>query len=182
MNERIGKSEVGGFFAAKYRKLVGYFQASYADLSAMEVEDLVSDLMVDLLERSEVLARVENATAYIYQAVRNRAVDYLRRRKKTVSFEATRQDADDASPHDAIPEPRYDMTAEIEAGEIRERLLEALNALEPKQRAIWIATECEGSSYRELAEAWGTPVGTLLARKHRANAALQKALADLKKD
>jgi RNA polymerase sigma factor (sigma-70 family) len=72
------------------------------------------------------------------------------------------------------------MESEIEASEIRGRLVEALDALEPNQRAIWVATELDGYSFRELSKEWGVPVGTLLARKHRANAALQKELQDFK--
>ncbi len=66
----------------------------------------------------------------------------------------------------------------IEASEIRDRLIEALDRLEPGQRSVWIATEIEGYPFQELSKAWGVPMGTLLARKHRANAALQKELQD----
>jgi len=72
------------------------------------------------------------------------------------------------------------MQAELDASEIRERLTMALDNLEPNQRAVWIATELDDYSFRELSEEWGVPLGTLLARKHRAVAALQKALQDLK--
>jgi len=44
---------------------------------------------------------------------------------------------------------------------------------------VFLATELEGSSFRELAERWGVPIGTLLARKHRAVQALRSALAHL---
>jgi RNA polymerase sigma factor (sigma-70 family) len=180
MNETAGKPEVSRFFIDKYRKLVRYFQASYSDLSEMEVEDIVSDMMTDLLERSEIMGRVENASAYIYQSIRNKVHDYLRRKKKTISLEGSLTDEGGNPPQEAIPEPWYDMTAELEATEIRGRLIQALDALEPDQRAIWIATELDGRPFRELSEEWGTPLGTLLARKHRANAALQKALQDFR--
>ncbi|MGE5172568.1 MAG: RNA polymerase sigma factor, partial [Betaproteobacteria bacterium] len=137
----------------------------------MEAEDIVSDLMAELLEKVDILDRVENISAYIYQSIRNKANDYLRRRKKTVSFGDLVSEEPKQSAREAIPEPRYDMTAELEAAEIRRRLVQALDALEPNQRAVWIATELDGYSFRELSEEWGVPIGTLLARKHRANAA-----------
>jgi RNA polymerase sigma factor (sigma-70 family) len=146
----------------------------------MEAEDIVSDLMADLLEKSELMRGVENVSAYIYRSVQNKANDYLRRRKKTVFFEHAASDEGHGPGSETVPEPRYDMENEIEASEIRGRLVEALDALEPNQRAVWIATELDGYSFRELSEEWGVPVGTLLARKHRANAALQKKLQDLK--
>jgi RNA polymerase sigma factor (sigma-70 family) len=180
MDEKTGERDLGRFFSEKYRKLVRYFQVNYADLSDMEAEDIVSDLMADLFEKAGILGPVENLSAYIYQAVRNKANDYLRRRKKTVSLDEPVSEETDQSARKAIPEPRYDMTGELEAPEIRRRLVQALAALEPNQRAVWIATELDGCSFSELSEEWGVPIGTLLSRKHRANAALQKELRDFK--
>jgi RNA polymerase sigma factor (sigma-70 family) len=180
MNEKAGRHDLARFFSDKYEKLVRYFQANYSDLSDMEAEDIVSDLMADLFEKADIMAQVENISAYIYRSLQNKANDYLRRRKKTVSFEDTASGEPERHGKEAIPEPRYSMEGEIEASEIRDRLVEALDRLTPDQRAVWIATELDGYSFRELSEEWGVPIGTLLARKHRANAALQKELKDLK--
>jgi RNA polymerase sigma factor (sigma-70 family) len=180
MNEKAGRHDIVQFFSDKYGKLVKYFQANYYDLSDMEAEDIVSDLMADLFEKSDFMADVENVSAYIYRSLRNKAIDYLRRRKKTVSFEDAASGEPESPGRESIPEPRYDMEGEIEASEIRDRLVSALDRLAPDQRAVWIATELEGYSFRELSEEWGVAIGTLLARKHRANAALQMELKDLK--
>jgi RNA polymerase sigma factor (sigma-70 family) len=56
------------------------------------------------------------------------------------------------------------------------RLTEAIGKLEPRQRAILIATELKGESFRELSEAWGEPIGTLLSRKSRAVKALRQLM------
>ncbi len=175
MDEQEGK--LGRFFSEQYRKLVRYFRTNYSNLSEMEAEDIVSDLMADLFAKIDILDGVENLTAYVYQAVRNKAGDYLRRRRKTVSLDDPVSEEADRSAAEAL---QGDATAELEAAEIRDRLGKALGALEPNQRAIWIATELEGYSFRELSEEWGVPIGTLLARKHRANAALQKELHDFR--
>lgn len=168
------------FFTEKYQVLVRSFKHKYVDLSEMEVEDIVSDLMTDLFNKADITDQVENIGAYIYGSIRNRVIDYLRRRKKTVSLDETSEDHEHEGSWKSFPEPRYDMQAELDAAEIRERLTKALDGLEPNQRAIWIATELDGRSFRELAEAWDLPMGTLLARKHRAVAALQRELLDLR--
>jgi len=180
MNEKTGKSGVARFFSENYRKLVRYFQTNYSDLSDMEAEDIVSDLMADLFAKVDVLRDVENISAYIYRSVQNKTNDYLRRRKKTVSYDKPGSDEVNSPGKETVPEPGYDMEAHIEASEIRSRIIEALDQLEPDQRAVWVATELDGYSFRELAEAWDVPIGTLLARKHRANARLQIKLKDLK--
>ena len=61
--------------------------------------------------------------------------------------------------------------------EARETLFEAIDELPPAQREVLVATELEGRSFKELAEEWETPIGTLLARKHRAIRALKETLS-----
>jgi RNA polymerase sigma factor (sigma-70 family) len=71
---------------------------------------------------------------------------------------------------------RYEAAGQSEKAELRNRLFAAIDALSPEKRAIVVATELEGRTYRELAEEWDEPMGTLLARKHRAVRSLRKAL------
>ena len=179
MIEQEQDKNVTGFFSRQYGKLVRSFRARYTDLSQMEVEDIISDLMTDFFNRVDITEEVENIGAYVYRSIQNKIIDYLRRRKKTVSFNETVDDEEGAE-RTVYSEPVYDMQAELDASEIRERLTLALDNLEANQRAVWIATELDDYSFRELSEEWGVPLGTLLARKHRAVAALQKALQDLK--
>jgi RNA polymerase sigma factor (sigma-70 family) len=175
---RIGKKnghDVPGFFARQYGKLVASFVARFGDLTTMEVEDIVSDLMTEMFGNLDITGNVENLSAYIYRSVQNKAFDYLRRKRKTVSLDNGR---DGKFP--GRNEPVYDMQAGIDADELKRRLAEALGKLPPAQREVWVATEVDGASFRQLAEKWKLPIGTLLARKHRAAAALQKELQDLK--
>ena len=180
MVEHKQERAFAGFFSDQYRKLVRSFRARYADLSEMEVEDIVSDLMTDLFNRADIAEQVENIGAYLYRSIQNRAINYLRRRKRTVSLDDTVEVDDDGDGRRSFPEPSHDTAAEHEAAEIRQRLIKALDELEPNQRAVWIATEIDGHSFRDLSVEWGLPMGTLLARKHRAVAALRKKLQDLK--
>jgi RNA polymerase sigma factor (sigma-70 family) len=57
-------------------------------------------------------------------------------------------------------------------------MFEAIEDLPEAQREVLVATELEGRSFRELAEEWEVPIGTLLARKHRAIRALRETLAE----
>jgi RNA polymerase sigma factor (sigma-70 family) len=180
MVEQEREQKFVGFFSDQYRKLVRSFRARYADLSEMEVEDIISDLMTDLFSRADITEQVENLGAYLYRSIQNRVIDHLRRRKRSVSLDDTFKDDDSGDGGKPLFEPSYDMQQELDASEIRQRLIKALDGLVPDQRAIWIATELDGYTFRELAKEWDLPIGTLLARKHRANAALQKELRDLR--
>jgi RNA polymerase sigma-70 factor (ECF subfamily) len=67
----------------------------------------------------------------------------------------------------------------VELAAVRRRLEDALGALSPDQRAVFVLRELSQLSYDEIAEAVGVDVGTVRSRLHRARAALQASLADL---
>ena len=69
--------------------------------------------------------------------------------------------------------------APVELGAVRRRLEDALGALSPEQRAVFVLRELSQLSYDEIAVAVGADVGTVRSRLHRARAALQAALGDL---
>jgi len=58
----------------------------------------------------------------------------------------------------------------------------ALGELPSEQRAVFIAHELEGRSFKELADASGLSVNTLLSRKHYAVLHLRKRLQSIYKE
>ena len=72
-----------------------------------------------------------------------------------------------------------DIPARMEQSERRKALAEVIGKLEPKQRAVIIATGLQGKSFRELSALWHAPLGTLLSRKSRAIKAMRTMLNDL---
>jgi RNA polymerase sigma factor (sigma-70 family) len=61
---------------------------------------------------------------------------------------------------------------------LAEKLVDALSELPPEQRDIFVAHELDGRSFKELAAETGTPVNTLLSRKHAAILQLRRRLKD----
>lgn len=106
---------------------------------------------------------------------KNRIIDFRRGTRDTVALdEAEQQGATAGFLQSPSPTPESD----VARLELRERLLWALGSLSAAERAVWIATEIEGRSFRELAEDWEEPLGTLLSRKSRATARLRQLLKD----
>ena len=62
---------------------------------------------------------------------------------------------------------------------LKEALVEALTALPKPQREVFMMHELEGISFKEMSEASGVPMGTLLTRKKYAVEALKKALTEI---
>jgi RNA polymerase sigma factor (sigma-70 family) len=162
------KRRIGEFLAVEWTRLVRYVRARIADSAEADAEDIVQDVMAGIFERADVTAPIVDLAGYVYRSLANRVIDALRARRPHGPAAAL--------PTDGLPDARFEASAQAEQAEQRERLFAAIDALPPAQRAVFLATEMEGERYRELAERWEVPVGTLLARKHRAVRSLRKAL------
>jgi RNA polymerase sigma-70 factor (ECF subfamily) len=63
--------------------------------------------------------------------------------------------------------------------EQRERIRAALDALPPRARTIIMLSDVEGLSYREIADALGCPIGTVMSRLHNARKRLKTLLGPM---
>jgi RNA polymerase sigma factor (sigma-70 family) len=172
------QAKIGEFFQTERQNLLRYLRGRLYELDQMELEDAISEVMLKLLSKADLAAAADNLAAYIYRALRNQVFDNLRKKQRTVSLDGPVFNSQ-RSLAEQLADPSPDLVEAVVNQVQRQRIMDALDGLEPKQRAVWVATELEDYTFRELSELWGEPLGTLLARKHRATAALQKALADL---
>ena len=155
-------------------KFVAFVRRKAMDLSYMDAEDLVEDVLYNVWNRVDLTTPVEHLLAYLYTAFVNRIIDFRRRRRPTVSLDAGNEGEEPLG--DYLPDPNADIETRLTRQDLRERLYAAIAQLPPKQRAVWIATEIAGHTFAELSELWDEPLGTLLARKHRATKTLQALL------
>ncbi len=166
------------FFNREGEKLVRFAKNQTRRISEMDAEDIVADVMLHLVSHLETNGPVENLAAYAYRAVRNKIVDYERTRARETSLDGM-ADADGELPLlNLLAAENEEPFAQEERAERMHRLTDAIGKLEPRQRAILIATELRSKSFRDLAEEWGEPIGTLLSRKSRAVKTLKKLLED----
>jgi RNA polymerase sigma factor (sigma-70 family) len=162
------RQRLSDFLAAEWRMLVRAARSWLADTAELEAEDVVQDVALSLFESTDLAEPIRDLSAYAYRALRNRVVDLYRRRPQ---------------PGQSLPEELADErgAADSAAGrELRESVFAAIDRLPAPQREVFLATELEGASFRELAAKWGVPIGTLLTRKHRAVKSLRAALAHLR--
>jgi RNA polymerase sigma factor (sigma-70 family) len=156
---------IADLIAEEWGRLVGYVRAWIADTAERDAEDVVQDVIEHVFEKADLTEPIVDLSAYIYRSLRNRIID-LYRMKRPAAVELGAE----------VTDARYDVAEDAERRETYEELFDAIEALPEPQRAVLVATEMEGRSYGELAEEWETPMGTLLARKHRAVRALKKTL------
>jgi RNA polymerase sigma factor (sigma-70 family) len=170
-------SALSEFVGREWKTMVGTVRAWLEDSADRDAEDVVQDVLAGMFERDADAEPIADVSAYVYRALRNRVVDAYRSRRRTVSLDANDGPPIGSSLHEVLGDVRYEAAAEAEKAELRARLFAAIDALPEKQRDAVVATELEGRTYRELAEEWDEPIGTLLARKHRGIRALRKTLS-----
>lgn len=161
--------------------MVGYTRKLLKDATDRDAEDLVQDVMLSLYDRDDDdVVSIEHVGSYVYSSIRNRVIDAYRSKKnKHIHFEDIADTLTGFTLAEILSDKRYDTHNEMEKKEIVERIYKAVDKLKPEQKAVWIATEIEGYTFEELSLLWQTPLGTLLARKHRAVLRLRKLLVNL---
>ena len=166
------------FFASEGDRLKRYVHAKADRISDMEAEDIVREVMLKLVGHTEYGGPVENIAAYAYRSIRNRIADHQREQSRTVSLDGFAEEDAAFSLQEMLADDSRDIPADVERRDLLRALAAGMDKLDGKQRAVLIATELHGRSFRELSRAWHEPVGTLLSRKSRALKVLRELLKD----
>jgi RNA polymerase sigma factor (sigma-70 family) len=172
------KNIIFEFFAAEQKKFYYYVRNKLHYISDMEAEDIVEDVMLSMFNQSIISSRIDNLAAYVYRSLRNKIVDYQRSSPKTISLQSFIGEDEETSLIELLTDNAGSVNSYAEKREFYRRLSEAISSLEPRQRAVFIATEIKGKSFKQLSEAWDEPIGTLLSRKSRAVKVLREKLKD----
>jgi len=146
---------------------------------ASDAEDIFQEVFSELLNAYRLMKPIEQVGAWLFRVARNRIIDSFRKKRPTVLGNDSIRVTEDGEPYqweDLLPSP----DAGPEAAYARRVLLEELDAgledLPEDQREVFIAHEIEGRSFKELSEAMGVSVNTLLSRKRYAVLHLRRRL------
>jgi len=148
-------------------------------LDESDVEDILQEVFYELVQAYRLMKPLEQVGAWLFRVARNRIIDRFRGRRQ----EAPRADpaggteeAERFPWEDMLPSPDTGPEAAYARDLLLEEIDAALDELPEEQREVFVAHEFEGRSFRELAEASGVSVNTLLSRKHYAVLYLRRRL------
>jgi RNA polymerase sigma factor (sigma-70 family) len=176
-------ARIAAAVAAQGPRLRAFVRRQVADLT--EVEDIVQDAFLELVSAYRLTEPIEHVAAWLMRVARNRIIDRFRKqsRKSAVSEPSGMDHAHSTTildewlaPDSAGPEANY--VREILADE----LAAAVDELPAEQRAVFVAHELEGRSFKDLAAEMGVGVNTLLGRKHAAVRHLRRRLQDIRSE
>jgi len=143
-----------------------------------DVEDLLQEVFYELVEANRLLMPIDYVGGWLFRVARNRITDLFRKKKPENFSDAAvmGEDGELMEMEDLLPSP----DAGPEALYLRRLLLEelevALSELPDDQRAVFVAHELEGISFKELSAETGVNVNTLLSRKRYAVLQLRQRL------
>jgi len=172
------KNKLFEFFAAEGRNLRRYVRGKLRRFSEADAEDIIGDVMLKLFTRAQPSGPLDNPAGYVYRALNNKIIDYQRTQGRTVSLENCLDEDGELNLMTLLSDCAPGPEKEAERRDFMRRFGKAIGELDPKQRAVFLATELDGKSFRELSERWNEPIGTLLSRKSRAVKSLKKILND----
>ena len=138
--------------------------------NSADAEDLLQEVLFELVQAHRLLMPIETASAWLFRVARNSITDFFRKAKPESFIDAAleNEEGEMLQIEDLLPSPDDGP----EALYFRQVLLDELNSamaeLPADQRAVFVAHELEGRSFKELAGETGVNVNTLLARKRYA--------------
>ena len=146
-----------------------------------DVEDILQDVFYKLVEANRLLMPIDHVTAWLFRVARNRITDIFRKKQpESFSDAADWDEEEELLTLDELLASADDGPHELfERNVLLERLELAINELPAEQRAVFIAHELEGRSFRAMAAETGVSVNTLLSRKRYAVLHLRQRLQEI---
>lgn len=131
-------------------------------------EEVVQDVMLELWRRREGITFETSLRAYLFQAARNRALNYLRRLRVESRGEAT------IAAGLPTPEPA---DSEAREGELNVAIQKAIAGLPDRCREVFELSRVRGLKYTEIATELGISVKTVEAQMGKALRVMRDKLA-----
>lgn len=162
------------------KRLFGFIRQRVA--STEDAEDILQDVFYQFAGNT---VPIEQASSWLFKVARNKITDSYRKHKLPLADDVFPVPENEESgfnwkemllPTDSNPETEYLRNL------FWEELQESLDELPEEQRNVFIQTEIDGMSFKEIAANTGELVATLISRKRYAVLHLRERLSVLKNE
>jgi RNA polymerase sigma-70 factor (ECF subfamily) len=131
-----------------------------------EAKGLVHEVFIAVWEKFDSLPTDTQYRSYLYTAVRNRCLNYIRDKKPNISFER-------------LPENKLiEVQTPLETSELEREIEMAIQSLPEKCRMVFELNRLEGLKYAQIAEKMGISVKTVEAQMSKALGIMRKHLSE----
>lgn len=166
-------------FLKEKSRLLGFIRNRVSSLE--EAEDIMQDVFYQFVAGYDTIQSLDRVTSWLFSVARNKIIDRYRKeasRPQKAQFSSPSGFEDDAplTLKDILPDLGNSPDEVLLREAMWDAIMDALGELPEDQREIFIQNEIEEKSFREIAEASGVSINTLLSRKRYAILALRKKL------
>lgn len=166
MTPREPRAAFASVYQAEHGRLLRYLRRR---VGPDEASDLAQEAFARLLRCGE-LAGIENPAAYLTRITRNMLIDRARRKRRDCPvffpFDETRDAA-----------ARADQTWRIEAVDLLRLYRQAVRAMPPKTRRVFLLHRLHRMTYKQIAEQVGISIATVEYHMMRALTLCRAAVA-----
>ena len=142
-----------------------------------DAEDVLQDVFYKLVEANRLLMPIDHVTGWLFRVARHRITDLFRKKQaESLMDTAFAGDEDDLHLEDLLPSADAGPEAIYIHNVLLDQLALAIDELPEEQRAVFVAHELEGRTFKEMAAETGVSVNTLLSRKRYAVLHLRERL------
>ncbi len=168
---QAGEKQAYGELVNKYMKRA-YYTALGLIGSPEAAMDLSQEAFIRAYRAIKRLDADKRFFTWYYRILKNLCLNYLRDRAKH------------ARPFSEVGETTLlrisdqseDASKQVEQGETKEMVWDAINSLKPQEREIIILKDFQEHSYKEISELLDCPMGTVMSRLYNARQALKVKL------
>ena len=151
------------------------YRAAYRLLGGeQDALDAVSDAFIKAFRAAHSFRGASSVRTWFYRVVTNTCLDLLREKRRKISLDA--EEVEDGTLADILASGEELPPETALRGELSEKIAEAIGQLDEKHRPVFVLAAIEGLSYKEIAEAMGISMGTVMSRLFYARKYLQKRL------
>ncbi|MBX3272637.1 MAG: sigma-70 family RNA polymerase sigma factor [Sandaracinaceae bacterium] len=146
--------------------------------SPSDAEDLVQDAFVRAYRFYDRFEPGTNMKAWLFRILTNTFINkYRRKSRERKALEGSfAEPVGDGVMSRAAMRCLTDPVSEAQRSLIHREIQDALDALPDEYRMMIVLADIEELSYKEIADALGCPIGTVMSRLHRARKKMQKRL------
>ena len=134
-----------------------------------DAENITQDVFADLWERRDSMSEIENVNAYLFRLVKNRSLDYLKRKISEQKYVESTQTSFEIELSLKLQSlDRFDACYFLEGNDTEILIRAAINSLPKRCRDIFLMSRLEGLKYKEISERLGISIKTVECQMGRA--------------
>jgi RNA polymerase sigma-70 factor (ECF subfamily) len=161
----------------QYYSKMKRFAQEYVSTEA-DAENILQDVFADFWEKREIMLTHINVIAFLFTAIRNRCIDYLRRKTKEQEAMEYLQEE-----YNLTVKINLDSLVALDAGlfyreDIEKTVNRAIEALPDKCRRIFIMNKFKGKKQKDIADELNISVNTVETQMGIAYRKLKESLKD----